>query len=80
MSSMSGVLSWKKYDSLFSLVFNPLEFPVDQLNEVQITRPEHLAHAECNDMKSKKAIKYLYENWSLIRFWGSEDCKKFPSL
>jgi hypothetical protein len=37
----------KKYDSLFSLVFSPLNFPVDQLNAVQLTGSEHLADAEC---------------------------------
>jgi hypothetical protein len=37
----------KKYDSLFSLVFSPLKFPVDQLNAVQLIGSEHLADAEC---------------------------------
>jgi hypothetical protein len=63
-------------------VFNHLEFPVGQLNEVQLIGPQHFLDAECKliNKQSSLAIKYLYENKSLIQFWGSEDCKKFPSL
>jgi hypothetical protein len=65
----------KKYYSVFSLVFNPLKFLVDHLDEVQLTGPEHLADAECEltDMQSSFAIKYLWETESLTQFWASED-------